>query len=33
MSGNMITAKEAMEYGMVNKVVHVEELLPKQKKF
>jgi len=29
MSGNMITAKEAMEYGMVNKVVTPEELLPK----
>ena len=27
MSGNMITAKEAMEYGMVNKVVEQEELL------
>lgn len=27
MSGNMITAKEAMEYGMVNKVVAQEELL------
>jgi enoyl-CoA hydratase len=27
MSGNMITAKEAMEYGMVNKVVRQEELL------
>jgi enoyl-CoA hydratase len=27
MSGNMITAKEAMEYGMVNKVVGQEELL------
>jgi len=27
MSGNMITAKEAMEYGMVNKVVPQEELL------
>ncbi len=31
MSGNMITAKEAMEYGMVNKVVSAEELLPKAK--
>jgi len=29
MSGNMITAKEAMEYGMVNKVVPAEELLSK----
>jgi enoyl-CoA hydratase len=31
MSGNMITAKEAMEYGMVNKVTPTEELLPKVK--
>lgn len=31
MSGNMITAKEAMEYGMVNKVVSPEELLSKTK--
>jgi len=31
MSGNMITAKEAMEYGMVNKVVAQEELLAKAK--
>jgi enoyl-CoA hydratase len=31
MSGNMITAKEAMEYGIVNKVVPQEELLPKTK--
>ncbi|MBK5270550.1 MAG: enoyl-CoA hydratase/isomerase family protein [Bacteroidia bacterium] len=31
MSGNMITAKEAMEYGMVNKVVSSENLLPKTK--
>jgi enoyl-CoA hydratase len=31
MSGNMITAKEAMEYGMVNKVVTADELLPKAK--
>src|SRR5882724_6237685 len=31
MSGNMITAKEAMEYGMVNKVVTQEELLQKTK--
>jgi len=30
-SGNMITAKEAMEYGMVNKVVTQEELLQKTK--
>lgn len=27
MSGNMISAKEAMEYGMVNKVVQQDELL------
>jgi enoyl-CoA hydratase len=27
MSGNMISAKEAMDYGMVNKVVEQEELL------
>jgi len=31
MSGNMITAKEAMEYGIVNKVVEQEELLSKTK--
>lgn len=31
MSGNMITAKEAMEYGMVNKVTTQEELLSKTK--
>jgi enoyl-CoA hydratase len=31
MTGNMITAKEAMEYGMVNKVTGAEELLPKVK--
>jgi enoyl-CoA hydratase len=31
MSGNMITAKEAMEYGMVNKVVSADELLNKAK--
>ncbi|MCW3119598.1 MAG: enoyl-CoA hydratase [Chitinophagaceae bacterium] len=31
MTGNMITAKEAMEYGMVNKVTSTEELLPKVK--
>jgi enoyl-CoA hydratase len=31
MTGNMITAKEAMEYGMVNKVTSAEELLPKIK--
>ncbi|MEI9945570.1 MAG: enoyl-CoA hydratase-related protein [Chitinophagaceae bacterium] len=31
MSGNMLTAKEAMEYGMVNKVTTAEELLPKTK--
>ena len=27
----MITAKEAMEYGMVNKVTSAEELIPKAK--
>lgn len=31
MSGNMITAKEAMEYGIVNKVFAQDELLPKTK--
>jgi enoyl-CoA hydratase len=31
MTGNMITAKEAMEYGMVNKVTSAEELLSKTK--
>jgi len=31
MTGNMITAKEAMEYGIVNKVTSAEELLPKVK--
>ncbi|MES1216740.1 MAG: enoyl-CoA hydratase-related protein, partial [Bacteroidota bacterium] len=31
MSGNMISAKEAMEYGLVNKVVPPEELLSKTK--
>ena len=31
MSGNMFTAKEGMEYGMVNKVVTQEELLSKTK--
>jgi enoyl-CoA hydratase len=31
MSGNMITAKEAMDYGVVNKVFSSEELLPKTK--
>jgi enoyl-CoA hydratase len=31
MTGNMITAKEAMEYGMVNKVTTAEELIPKTK--
>lgn len=31
MSGNMISAKEAMEYGMVNKVTAPEELLAKSK--
>lgn len=31
MSGNMITAKEAMEYGMVNKVMLPEELIVKAK--
>ena len=31
MSGNMFSAKEAMDYGMVNKVFSAEELLPKTK--
>lgn len=31
MTGNMITAKEAMEYGIVNKVLSQDELLPKTK--
>ena len=31
MTGNMISAKEAMDYGMVNKVTGPEELLPKVK--
>jgi enoyl-CoA hydratase len=31
MSGNMITAKEAEQYGMVNKVTSLDELLPKSK--
>jgi len=31
MSGNMIAAKEAMAYGVVNKVFPAEELLPKTK--
>jgi enoyl-CoA hydratase len=31
MTGNMITAKEAMEYGLVNKVVSQDELLSKTK--
>jgi len=31
MSGNMITAKEAEQYGMVNKVTSPEDLLPKCK--
>ena len=31
MSGNMFTAKEAMEYGMVNKVTSPDELLSKTK--
>src|ERR1043165_6570046 len=31
MSGNMFTAKEGMEYGMVNKVVTQDDLLPKTK--
>ena len=31
MSGNMLTAKEASEAGMVNKVVSQEELIPKTK--
>jgi len=29
MTGNMITAKEAMEYGMVNKMINADELLQK----
>ena len=31
MTGNMISAKEAMDYGIVNKVTNSEELLPKVK--
>jgi len=31
MSGNMFTAKEAEQYGMVNKVLSAEELIPKTK--
>lgn len=31
MTGNMLTAKEAMEYGMVNKVTNAEDLLSKTK--
>jgi len=31
MSGNMISAKEAMDYGVVNKVFPVEDLLAKTK--
>src|SRR4051812_19712862 len=31
MSGNMISAKEAMDHGVVNKVFPAEELLPKTK--
>ena len=31
MSGNMISAKEAMDYGVVNRVLSPEELLPKTK--
>ena len=31
MSGNMISAREAMDYGVVNKVLSSEELLPKTK--
>jgi len=31
MSGNMISAKEAVDYGVVNKVFPAEELLPKTK--
>src|SRR5262245_24072228 len=31
MSGNMISAKEAMDYGVVNKVFPADELLPKAK--
>jgi enoyl-CoA hydratase len=31
MSGNMISAKEAMDYGLINKVVAPEELLPAAK--
>ena len=31
MTGNLFTAKEAQEYGMVNKVLSPDELLPKLK--
>jgi enoyl-CoA hydratase len=31
MTGNMITSKEAMDYGMVNKIFPPEELIPKTK--
>jgi enoyl-CoA hydratase len=31
MTGNMLTAKEAMEYGMVNKITSADELLSKVK--
>jgi len=31
LSGNMLSAKEAMEYGIVNKITAIEELIPKTK--
>lgn len=31
MTGNLITAKEAMDYGIVNKIFPAEELIPKTK--
>lgn len=31
MTGNMLSAQEAMNYGIVNKVMTAEELLPKAK--
>lgn len=31
LSGNMLTAKEAMEYGIINKITTPEELIPKTK--
>lgn len=31
LSGNMLTAKEALEYGIVNKITPPEELIPKTK--